>query len=311
MVPNALTVQHALGRLDTLSRQNTGNPLRWSVSVSGNGPDVLRPERFPGGKRPPLCAVMGLSHLLNPSFQTLFLNGTESTSLPTNHLGPKMAGALDPKGKITLYSISPFLLLADRNRLGKLPLPRRWADLMDPMYRGQIVTTGKRTPDSIPYFYFYQLFGKAGMDAFGKNVKGGTSPARMAMEAGSSASMGGLFVLPWFFAKCCPRRESTQIIWPSEGAFAYPLLLLAQKELPPSAQLAANYFMGETFGRESGRMCLPTIHQSSERFLPKDKQICFFDWSSLRTMDLSAYQAAVGDLSHVPALGEKTDWGKH
>ncbi len=41
-----------------------------------------------------------------------------------------------------MFAVAPFVLLVDRDRLDGRPVPRRWADLMDPIYRDQVVFSG-------------------------------------------------------------------------------------------------------------------------------------------------------------------------
>ena len=306
LAPNKLTLKQELERLDQECKEQLHTPLHYLLSFGRAEGDLMHPEAWPGGALPELCAIMGMEPLLQPEFRAQFLMGEGSVALKPDAYGTRFAaaGCQDPEGRLTLYAVSPFVILADKRKLGERPVPHSWEELMDPLYQGEIVTTGKRTPGSIPFFYFYYLFGPKGMEAFGENVKGGTSPVRMALEAGRAESMGGIYILPWFFARCCPRRDQTEIIWPTEGALVYPLLLLAQKNRSPAAQRLADYFMGAKFAKDSAKALVPSLHAESDPCFPPNGKLCFAGWKTLRTMDLERYRQTVGDFSMVPSLRE-------
>lgn len=49
---------------------------------------------------------------------------------------------IDPYGSYTLYGIYPYVMMIDETRIGSLPRPREWADLMNPVYEDNVIVIG-------------------------------------------------------------------------------------------------------------------------------------------------------------------------
>jgi ABC-type Fe3+ transport system substrate-binding protein len=145
----------------------------------------------------------------------------------------RSSGLVDSKGTIGVFAVAPFVMLIDRQRLNGLPAPKRWRDLIEPEYRGQVVFGGWRKAGESRYRSYNKFFLLCMAEAFGldavaalvKNVPALMHSAQMPRYAGSNMSAGGIYVLPWSLADLCPRRAVTAVVWPEDGAFAYPLWL--------------------------------------------------------------------------------------
>ncbi len=156
-----------------------------------------------------------------------------------------MAGLIDPRGWIGVFAVAPFVWLIDRRRLGELPTPGRWADLADPMYRGQVVLSGWRRDGERQWGHYNRFFllamarelGLGGLARLVLNVPGLMHSAQMPRLAGTDASLGGIYVLPWSLADMCPRRAHTEVVWPRDGALAYPLWMTAKTSRAPRGSI--------------------------------------------------------------------------
>jgi hypothetical protein len=71
------------------------------------------------------------------------------------------AGCVDPKAVYTVYAVSPTVMLVDKNKLGELPMPRTWGDLLNPIYKNNIIlggTLGELSDSTI--YYIYKEYGE-------------------------------------------------------------------------------------------------------------------------------------------------------
>ena len=76
-------------------------------------------------------------------------------------------GLIDAQGWIGTYAVAPFVFLIDHARLDGRPAPRRWADLLDPMYRDMVVFSGWRREGERQYSQYNKFFLLAMAKEFG------------------------------------------------------------------------------------------------------------------------------------------------
>lgn len=164
----------------------------------------------------------------------------------------------DPLKAFTVYAVVPIVMLVDRKRLGSLPVPRYWRDILDPVYRKKIIFGGWRKNDDVPYSEFnnfllldlYKNYGAEGLKAFAQNVKNLLHNVYMPRIAGTDSNLGAaIYILPWFLASICPRRENVSVVWPKDGALAYPLYLLAKKNQLQRTKPLIEYITGNDLGQ--------------------------------------------------------------
>ena len=267
-----------LGSVPTPLRRHVRDDVERTVSgLSGAGGAALKCA-FPlgqGGRGPfdrlrairPLDDFPGMlvscdsGNAFNRRFHRDHVETGAFTGCQPANVPPELAHLVDPKGWIGVFAVAPFVMLVDRERLGGKPAPRRWSDLADPVYRGQVVfggwkPVGEKTFRAVNSFFLANMlrrFGLRGLRAVLANVPTLMHSAQMPRLAGTRASVGGVYVAPWFLADLCPRRAVTEVVWPEDGALAYPLWLTVQarrrRELEPLVALfhgarLANY-LGE------------------------------------------------------------------
>ena len=88
---------------------------------------------------------------------------------------------------------------ADKRKLGDLPVPKTWEDLLNPIYRDKIVVfafVDGINKDSVyddasyyPHIYYYQRYGKEVVRQFGRNVVDGYHGVKMAKPAAAALRM--------------------------------------------------------------------------------------------------------------------------
>lgn len=199
-------------------------------------------------------------------------------------------GLIDEKGWIGAYAVAPFVFLVDHARLDGRPAPRRWADLLDPIYRDRIVFSGWRREGDRQYSQYNkffllamaQEFGLKGLAKLVRNVPLLMHSAQMPRLAGTDASPGGVYIAPWSMADMCPRRKVTEIVWPEDGALAYPLWLTVKASHRKALDPLARYFYGAELGRYLADNRYPSLSPDCASGLPEGAKLKWLGWDYVR-----------------------------
>jgi ABC-type Fe3+ transport system substrate-binding protein len=214
------------------------------------------------------------------------------------------AGLIDEKGWIGVYAVAPFVLLIDRARLGTRPVPRSWADLADPVYRGEIALSGWR-PEGARHWRAYnqfflvaiaRLLGDKVLREVLANLAGLTHSAQMPRLAGTPNSLAAIYVLPWSLADLCPRREQTRVVWPREGALAFPLWITAQAAHRARVAPLADYFFASKTARWLDHNRYPSLAPTGGASLPEGARFFWPGWDFFR------HRATASEIKRVCAL---------
>lgn len=204
---------------------------------------------------------------------------------------------------LTVYSVSPFVMMVDRAALGPASLPRRWEDLLDARFEGKIVTTAEDSASNVAMLSFYALFGPEGARMLFNNIARTVSASVMPSLAKQGDCGASVFIIPWFFARCCTAGERIVMVWPEEGAFSFPLWLALRKGAPEGSRVISSFFTGDDFARECARACLPAVNAASDGELDATcRDLHWVGWDYLENLDTSAYASFVDSL--VVADGE-------
>ena len=189
-----------------------------------------------------------------------------------------------------MFAVAPFVLLIDRRRLDGRPVPRRWADLMDPLYRDQVVFGGWRRDEDSRYSQFNTFFllamakefGLDGLTRLMANVPSLLHSAQMPRLAGTESSPGGIYVLPWSLADMCPRRTHTEVVWPEDGALAYPLWLTVKESQRRRLDVLLRYFHGGELAAYLNQNRYPALCPDQAPQLPAGAGFKWLGWDFLR-----------------------------
>ena len=295
--------------------------------------DMLRGLRLRGGERLKCCMPMGHGgrtpferlryvrdlddfprllvssdhgNAFNRAFHAEYVERGAFTSLQPSGARKNFvkAGLIDPEGWIGVYAVAPFVLLVDRARLGTRPVPASWSDLADPVYRGEIALSGWRRPGEKTWRAYNQFFllslkrllGEAALRGVLENLAGLTHSAQMPRLAGTANSLAGVYVLPWALADLCPRRDRTEVVWPREGALAYPLWLTAQVAHAGRVAPIADFLYGEKTVRWLDHNLYPSLAPGGAAKLPPGAGFFWPGWDFIR------HRAAARELKQVCAL---------
>lgn len=195
---------------------------------------------------------------------------------------------IDPKGIYTMYSVSPIVLLIDKKKLGSLPVPKYWSDLLNPIYADNIILEGSENEiyeDLL--LYFFKEFGYENLTTIAHNMKDACHPVEMAKKAGTSISSGAaIYVLPWFFAKSCPRREETLIVWPEDGAIINPLCILSKETKLRETSVLIDFLLDTEYGTRSANNYFPSLNSKVNNKLPENAKFKWLGWDFIRSNNI-------------------------
>ncbi|AJA49989.1 Fe3+ ABC transporter periplasmic protein [Clostridium pasteurianum DSM 525 = ATCC 6013] len=198
------------------------------------------------------------------------------------------AGCIDPKGVYNMYGVSPSVILVDKKKLGDLPMPKNWGDLLDPVYKDNIIVggTSEELSDSA-VLYIYKEYGENGVKKLVKNTKSLWHPSKMSKTAGTMNQEGAaIYVMSWFFAKTCPNAEKVAIVWPEDGALINPMCMIAKESKVSEMDTLINFVMGEDLGSKLADSYFPSLNSKVDNKLPENAKFKWLGWDYIRENDM-------------------------
>lgn len=196
------------------------------------------------------------------------------------------AGIADPRRQYTILCVNPLIIVADLEKVGERPLPRCWADLLDPVWRRDITLRGNQNffchAVLLPFFKEY---GKVSVEALAKNVFDGRHPAQMVKSAGSGRS-AALYVMPYFFARKIDLKKSVKLIWPEDGALASPITLLVKKKKRAELKAIIDYLTSAELAQVFVDAYFPSPHPAIATPLSVNTGLKWLGWDYIHTNDL-------------------------
>ncbi|MFH0976267.1 MAG: ABC transporter substrate-binding protein [Spirochaetota bacterium] len=260
---------------------------------------------------PDVIASMGFGDFFRKKFVDRFVAKGCFTSVWKDCLNEpfEKAGFRDPDGYYTVYGVMPYLLLVDKQRLGNIPLPKQWCDLLEPRFRDNIIICGGNEDEvaDVPLLYLYKEYGENGLTRLATNVKESYHAAEMARIAGTANPCGAaVYILPWFFASCCPRTETVSMVWPEDGACSSPLYLLVKESKVKEMAAIIDYVTGVKLGRQCALSCFPSLNPYVDNNLPEGANFKWLGWDYIKFHD----PAELRDYAHSVFISEWRKSGK-
>lgn len=276
LVPNNRALRREVGLLGDYVAARCGRPLsvRFLQDERGEGrprPQEGVPDR--GRPAPPLS-----SRLLENAPQVFFDAGFPLVADPGLRAAAQETGAfrsyfpeafgqkrnplvaplLDgvPAGFTVSGAIPTVAWVDERLRAGR-PLPETWADVLDPIWAGDVTLDNMRFARFNPVCFALQaLCGDAGVAALidGMRVSASNVTSDINMDANETA----LHITVWPFLRACLGRPYVRAVCPREGAIATPVLTLAKAELDGPGMAALSYFFSPRWAALTTRNGIPS-----------------------------------------------------
>lgn len=281
-------------RIEDIQRQESlaGRDLTIQIPMGCTSVDPYDPvcRMTDADKLPDIIASIGFGDFWKRDFAARFLDtGIMGAVLPEK-ISPlySEAGLIDPKGRYTVYGSTPYIFLVDERRLGKRPAPRVWADLLDPMYAGEIIMCGDGDDmaDAV-VLNMYKDFGMEGLKSLAGAAKGLMHSSTMVTVAGTGDKRAGaVFIIPCFFALSVKLPSHLRVVWPEDGASASPLYFIAKKSEQERLRPLIDFFVHD-FSRLGSSSWFAPLDGSVPSALPKEARLKWVGWDFIEQHDVN------------------------
>jgi len=242
------------------------------------------PDALPG-----VIASIGFGDFWKRGFVERFAGVFESVRPQTLSPLHEKAGMLDPDGARTIYGVTPYLFVVDLARLGDVPPPRTWAELLEPRYSGRITMCGDGDDmaDAV-LLSVYKDFGLEGITRLAESCRGFMHSSTMTKAAGAKNSeAGAIFIMPAFFACSTKQPDSVRVIWPEDGAAASPLYFLAKKSGRKRLEPLLHALTAGFAAIPSAAWFAPLALDAAHSPLPPEASLKWVGWDFIRANDIN------------------------
>lgn len=207
------------------------------------------------------------------------------------------AGMIDPDGHFTVIGANILVMVVDENRLGNIPIPKSWGDLLKPKYENKVVMRGHgEIFCDVVHLNYYKDFGVAGVEQLGRAVKYGLHPAQMVKELTSSRKdVPPIHIMPYFFYKTMKESDHIKVVWPEEGILAYPISVLIKADKMQEMQELADYLTGLQIARICADAYFPTVHADVKVNLPEHVKLKWLGWDFIKNNDIQQLVNTMND----------------
>lgn len=193
----------------------------------------------------------------------------------------------------TLNAGLAMVLLVDEKRLGDLPTPTKWEDLLNPIYKDTIIAFGDDSKGifNYPLYYLYQEFGLESMEKLAHNVKSIQHSAKAARLAGTdSKEAGAIYYMPLTFAGLC-EANNVSVVFPEDGALIIPIAFLVKKDKTEELDYLVQLILSG-YGQMCANVEAAVFNPAVDSKIPAGTKLKWLGWDYIRSHD-------------IPALGEK------
>lgn len=245
---------------------------------------------------PDLIVTSGLNGFLSHPFRRRFLDPGLFHCWAEYPVHPRLAalGLPDPGSLFRMIAVNLYVLAVDKSRLGSLPMPRRWADLLEPCYGGTtaICAHGGSFNESA-ILSLHALFGDAGLRTLARTIGYGLHPSQFVKRLGlGKPDTPAIAMLPLFFARTAKDQENLAIVWPEEGALATPLFMLVKETSRDRLADVVDFFTGPRVAEICAGALFPAVHPAARQVIPEDAPLRWPGWPYLLAHDLARLRRA-------------------
>lgn len=199
-------------------------------------------------------------------------------------------GIKDAEGNYTILFMNLLVMVVDLTRIGDLPLPKRWEDLLKPEYNKKVVIRGQKGKFcETTLLTIYKEYGYDGIKELGKSVMAGWHPSEMVKAAGrNKEGAPAISVMPYFYSKTIINQDNVKVIWPEEGAIVSPVTMLVKKSKLEISKKISDFFTGASVGEICASVDFPTLNPAVDNKLPENAAFNWIGWDFIKHNDVGS-----------------------
>lgn len=226
----------------------------------------------------------------NKSFVDRFIKTGLYSGTPQQAINKQLANLdiIDVDGNYNVLCLNTTVIVVDRKRIGNLPVPKTWGDLLKPEYERKIVLQSHGDDFSpIVLLNIYKEHGIAGIEALGRAIVGGMHPSQMIKDmASSKPSLPPIYIMLNFFANSISFPADAQIIWPEDGAFASPFFFMVKTDKAERLSDLIDFITGLQAAKIFADAYYPAVHPDVDNKLPAEAKLKTLGWDYIKERDI-------------------------
>lgn len=182
----------------------------------------------------------------------------------------------DPNHDYSMFAVVPAVFLVNTQILGDRPIPKTWADLLKPIYKGAIsLPVSDFDLFNAILIHIYQEFGISGVRILGNQLIASLHPAQMVKSDRRARVKPAISIMPYFFTKMALPGSVMKAVWPEDGAIVSPIFMLTKKSKKEVLKPISEFFLSKEVGEILAHKGLfPSTHKDVDNRLANPK----FKW---------------------------------
>lgn len=194
----------------------------------------------------------------------------------------------DPQGSYTILTMNILVMVVDLTKLGDLPIPQSWEDLLKPEYENKVVIRGQKNNFcETTLMTIYKLYGLNGIEKLGRAVKAGWHPSQMVAAAGKNKEDApAISVMPYFYSKTIKNKDKVVVVWPKEGAIVSPITMLVKKSKIEQFKPLVEFLTSDKIAEICNEAYFPTLKQVNNCKIPEGAVLNWIGWDFIRSKDI-------------------------
>ncbi|QVK20236.1 ABC transporter substrate-binding protein [Mycoplasmatota bacterium] len=208
-----------------------------------------------------------------------------NTDFENDHISLK-----DPKGEYSMLGVVPAVFLVNKKELGDRPMPKTWADVLDPIFEGSVsLPVSDFDLFNAILIHLYKDFGPDACVKLGKSLIESMHPTQMLKSEKKSARVKpAISIMPYFFTKMALPGSVLEAVWPEDGAIISPIFMLTKSEKKEDVEPIAKMFASREIGEiMSHKGLFPSVRNDIDNKL-KNNKFRWIGWDYINSNDIGS-----------------------
>jgi len=193
----------------------------------------------------------------------------------------------DPSGDYSMLGVVPAVFLVNTKVLGERPMPKRWEDLLDPIFENSIsLPVSDFDLFNAILIHLHKEYGMEGIAKLGRSMIKSMHPAEMVKSDKRSRVRPAISIMPYFFTRMALPGSVMSAVWPEDGAIISPIFMLTKKSKKSELKEIADMFTSKETGEIlSHKGLFPSINYDVDNNLV-GKKFKWVGWDYINNHDI-------------------------